>query len=155
MLATTTCSFDTLDVSENIFQSWDTPSTCIWLNGLPPAPGKVTFSGNRYYSAMAQDKWFTDSSKPKSYDAEGWAMAMGDQGSVATKEVFPDPFRNTQTYMAQLSGEAAKESLLAAARGRGAGEWDERFSALAVIEYIREGFGQEQQNGAGDPDHGQ
>jgi hypothetical protein len=61
-----------------------------------------------------------------------------DQGRDAG---YPDPDRTVADYNASLGGERSFEAFIEKVRNRGLQEWDERYSADAVNDYIREGFG--------------
>jgi hypothetical protein len=61
-----------------------------------------------------------------------------DQGTDAG---YPDPGRTVADYNASLGGEASFEAFINTVRNRGLQEWDERYTADAVNDYIREGFG--------------
>lgn len=63
-----------------------------------------------------------------------------DQGA---DQNYPDPNRTLASYNASLGGEQSFEAFIEAARNRGLQEWDERYTADAVNDYIRAGFGRE------------
>ncbi len=65
-----------------------------------------------------------------------WGGGIGD-----SDQAFADPSRSVGDYMASLGMTPTMEAFLEVVRERGLREWDERFTANAVNNYIREGFG--------------
>jgi hypothetical protein len=61
-----------------------------------------------------------------------------DQGTTAG---YPDPTRTLADYNASLGGERSFEAFIEAARSRGLQQWDTRYTAEAINNYIRAGFG--------------
>lgn len=64
-----------------------------------------------------------------------------DSEAQGTDKGYPDPGRTLADYNASLGGERSFEAFIEAARSRGLQEWDERYTAAAINEYIRAGFG--------------
>ena len=54
---------------------------------------------------------------------------------------YPDPTRTLADYNASLGGERSFEAFIEAARSRGLQEWDVRYTADGINDYIRAGFG--------------
>lgn len=104
-------------------------------------------ANNRFYSSSAQSGWFAG------YTSD-YSAYVPDRGSN-TQVSYPDPTRNLITYMQTLgvspsdADEAIEwfingvpaEPTLAGAMANRYGAWDSRFTAPAVINYVRAGFG--------------
>ena len=107
---------------------------------------RVSYSGNKYYSSAAPSTWF---------GGRTYEQMIPSTGDAITPGFYPDPDRNLITYIQSLgvnpsSAEQAVEwytdgvpgnPSLAGALANRRGAWDERFTSIAVINYIREGFG--------------
>jgi hypothetical protein len=106
----------------------------------------VTYADNRYHSTSPTSNWFSN----RTYD-----QMIPSTGTAITPAVYPDPNRNILTYMQSLGANPAnwRQAMewyktgvpgnpdLAGAINNRRGAWDNRFTADAVIKYIREGFG--------------
>lgn len=104
-------------------------------------------NNNRFWSSSPQNDWFAGYTS-------NFAAYVPSRGSN-TRVTYPDPNRNLMTYMQTLgvspaSAEQAIEWFIHGVPGqptlRGAmnnrwGAWDERFTSIAVINYVRAGFG--------------
>jgi hypothetical protein len=103
-------------------------------------------SGNRFYSSSATSTWFAGG-------LDFSAMTSG-HGSALTslQGVYPDPSRNMVTYIASLGGNPSDVDQAHAmyldgfnsypgAHANRRGAWDSRFTARAVNNYMRAGFG--------------
>ena len=66
-----------------------------------------------------------------------WGGGIGDMNNPE----WPDPNRSVSSYHGTLGKEATLEAFLEVVRNRGLREWPEEYTAYAVNEYIREGFG--------------
>lgn len=103
------------------------------------------FSGNRYWSPNVNtgggtDYWvYTPSGFLSSIYA--WNTLVGDTTSSGIQVTYPDPDRTIETYMASIGETPTLDAFLTRARQNCRGNWDTRFTALPVINYIREGFG--------------
>lgn len=64
-----------------------------------------------------------------------------DSETQGTDKGYPDPGRTLADYNAHLGGERSFEAFIDKARSRGLQEWDERYTADAINDYIRAGFG--------------
>ena len=124
-----------VDFSENKFQS-ATDGGYVGL--LESTSTGVTFSGNVYYTDRPDGERYSVASFDKT-DAQ-WAAATGDT-SIFEQHAFPDPTRSIETYMASLGETATLDAFIAKARAQDRYSWDARFTADAVNDYIRAGFG--------------
>lgn len=66
-----------------------------------------------------------------------WGGGMGDMN----KPEWPDPERSVGSYHGTLGKEPSLEAFLEVVRNRGLREWPKEYTAYAVNQYIREGFG--------------
>ena len=66
-----------------------------------------------------------------------WGGGIGDMNNPA----WPDPNRSVGSYHGTLGKEPTLEAFLEMVRNRGLREWPQEYTAYAVNEYIREGFG--------------
>ena len=77
-----------------------------------------------------------------------WVVHVSETGSSITQVNFPDPERTIESY-AQARGlnptgyQDGLEKFLIEARKQSRFNWREEYSAYAVINYIREGFGRD------------
>ncbi len=111
-----------------------------------PSDSRVSFQGQRYFSSSSNSSWFGNLS---------YAQAIPSTGEAIPVSHFPDPTRDMVTYLRTLGAEPSSvaEALewysdgvpgrpsLAGALANRRGAWDERFTAISVINYMREGFG--------------
>ena len=85
------------------------------------------------------------------HDFASWTATMGEANATTELPSFPDPNRNPASYNASLGGEESFEAFIAEARQQSKGSglnqaanpntWREAFTAAAVNDYIRAGFG--------------
>lgn len=97
------------------------------------------FEGNTYTSANQADKQFSTDSGRVSYSS--WISISHESDSSYSQVAFPDPNRDIATYMQSLGLTASLDAFLARAREQRRGSWSDEYTAVAVIDYIREGFG--------------
>lgn len=102
--------------------------------GLPPAE---TFSNNRYYSDQASP--FVEYTGFLTFAQ--WNALGHDSGSQFSQGTYPDPNRTVATYMAAIGVSGGLPEFMAKCRLQRRGAWDERFTADALNNYVREGFG--------------
>jgi hypothetical protein len=111
-----------------------------------PSDSRITFGGNRYFSSASSGNWFSGATHDAMIPSTGQAVIL---------EAYPEPGRDILTYMRSLGanpsgvGQALEwysdgvpgNSSLAGALANRRGAWDERFTAIAVINHVRQGFG--------------
>ena len=95
------------------------------------------FTGNRYYSDNATP--FIGPSSSIAYAA--WVTASGETGSSNSAVSYTAPSRTVATYMTSLGLTATLAAFMAACREQSRANWDSRFTAEALNNYIRAGFG--------------
>lgn len=114
----------------------------LWLENLGEADVKV--EGNIASERFATDmeifaKGIKDDLESVQYSNNiSYKWATDDEG---VSQSYPDPGRTAADYNATLGGEASFEAFIDVVRNRPLQTWDERYTADAVNDYIREGFG--------------
>ncbi len=104
---------------------------------LGSAPGAwASFANNRYFSA-ANYPFSTDAG---SYTFNSWKSSV--EPTAAWSQVsYPDPGRTVGRYNVALGGVNSTEAFLAEALNQRRGYWRHEYTAAAVNDYIRAGFG--------------
>jgi hypothetical protein len=97
------------------------------------------FSNNTYFSGRTQDEWFLNAGTRTGF--AGWQSAAGETGSEAKQISYSDPTRTVETYHASLGKEATLAAFIAEARKQSKFNWRTEYTAAAVNEWIRAGFG--------------
>lgn len=97
-----------------------------------------SFSNNQYYTTGADGTRFRVANVAKT-DAQ-WVALTGDD-STFSQPTFPESTRSIETYMASLGETATLDAFIAKARAQDRYNWDTRFTADAVNDYLRAGFG--------------
>jgi hypothetical protein len=127
-----------LTVSNNIVYKWY--KGFFTQYGLSPYAsgyqhlGNVTLRGNKFVDITKTV--YINSQDVNIYDGnEGAATAMVSSG------VWSDPDRSVASYMAAIGGTRSLATFLQKTDTRAGDTWDSRYSALPVINYIRDGFG--------------
>jgi hypothetical protein len=100
-----------------------------------------SFARNTYASANRVDQQFDTREGRVCFD--DWVGLSNEVEAVNGVVDFPDPMRTIETYAASKGLDASLDAFLAEARQQRRGEWRDEFSAYSVINYIREGFGEE------------
>ncbi len=134
--------FENVRVYDNQFQSQVYPNTLAVVETIDG----VTFENNTWYS-VAEGKSFRlgrgDSQRALSF--EEWVKASGERGATYHRIDYPDPERSIENYMRKLGYEATDDELYARffveARTMRRGAWRREFTARAINDYFREGFG--------------
>jgi hypothetical protein len=70
-----------------------------------------------------------------------WVAQSGETGMQINRITYPDPNRNLETYAASLTPSMTLAQFEAAIRTLSKSNWDKRFMAPAINDYIRAGFG--------------
>lgn len=96
-----------------------------------------TYSENRYYSSANANSWFCGSGG----SLDGWKSASGESDAQTAQPTgFADPERSVETYAESLGLEPTLAAFIEAARLKHRLEYDPRFTANALNDYIRAGF---------------
>ena len=123
-------------VADNLLQFPGLPSPLVKADGLK---GGITFRGNTYWSGAEPDQWFSSGDESLTFDE--WVNRSGEEDARREKVEFPDPDRCIETYMKSLGMEPTIDAFVAAARAQSKRTWRPEFTAKAVNDYIRAGFG--------------
>jgi hypothetical protein len=70
-----------------------------------------------------------------------WKPLVHDSTSVEQPAAFPDPNRTIETYHASIGGAASLDAFMLEARLQSKSYWRTQYTAQAVNDYIRAGFG--------------
>jgi len=104
----------------------------------------ISMRDNTYYSAEADPPtiwskgWFEISG---SVSWSTWMSQTGETGATRQQVAYPDPNRTIDTYMASLGLSGGYDAFMSRARQQSKDNWDPRFTAAAVNNYVRAGFG--------------
>ena len=110
----------------------------------------VDFSGNRFYTdaanafqTMGLPEWLASSAV-----TESSPNTVAPRADAEAAEGFPAPDRTLRTYCEDVLGltitsPTGLPEFMERATEMRRGDWDERYTARAVVNYIREGFGME------------
>ena len=99
----------------------------------------VKFSGSTYWSAADPGTWF--GVNRETMGLRRWVETSGETGAAMRKIDYPDPERNIQKYMQHLGMEPTREAFLAAIRAQSRRHWRKEFTAAAINDWMRAGFG--------------
>jgi len=100
--------------------------------------GGVAFAENMFHSIADAGAWMKVGS-PRSFSQ--WQQGARDTTSVAQRAVFPDPSRTIGSYHASLGKAASLDAFMLEARKQSRSNWRPEYTAKAVNDYIRAGFG--------------
>ena len=136
-IVSTYATIDNVVVDSNDFQFNNGSDEIIrhgdWAGSDGDRFGPFRYSNNRYYSP-------NDSFSPGA-DYVGWIVQSGEISPQFTQVTYPDPGRTIGSYMESLGLQGAEEEFAAHALSQSRQDWDPAFSAGAVNDYIRAGFG--------------
>jgi hypothetical protein len=114
--------------------------TNAFLVNLNTASG-WTASGNKYHSLRTPSAWFGIGQTW--IDLPAWRTATSETG-VAEQITYPDPERTISSYSSSIGLAASTDAFLNAARANSKDNWHAEYTADAVNDYIRTGFGRSQ-----------
>jgi hypothetical protein len=104
------------------------------------ADSNVSFSGNTYYSEASQSVWFerlgVDNTPAQ------WAANTGETGASTTLPSFVDAGRGINDYLTSIGETATLAEYIYLLLQQTPENWDARFDAQAVNDYIRAGYAQ-------------
>ncbi|WP_425398142.1 hypothetical protein [Aeoliella sp.] len=109
----------------------------IQLDAFAADNGVISFTGNKYYSKQAANEWFKLDTT--SVDLATWQATKGDAGATNSRVDYVDPTRTVTTYAASL-GYTTYEAFISAAKFQSKANWDVRFTAQTIGDYIRDGY---------------
>ncbi len=105
-----------------------------------PAVGTegVRSAGNLFHSIAEPKAWMQIG---RSVSLQDWLGRVGDTTSTAKRASFPDASRTIASYHASIGGAPSLDAFMAEARKQSRSNWRPQYTAKAVGEYIRAGFG--------------
>ena len=104
---------------------------------LPDA--QVTYANNTYFSNANPSAWFSINGASNSFAQ--WVVSAGETGAKALQVQFPDSSRTLETYATSLGGNGTVAFLVTNAALQSQGNWQQAYTAQAVINYLDSGFG--------------
>ena len=119
-------------IDSNDIQLENSQAYCVNTNG---SFTNLTFRGNRYHNVVNAPDWFAAG------NYTSWITASGETGSSQLDVAYPDPERNISTYLASIGESGGLEEFITLRKQLSKNNWDSRFTAMTVNDYIREGFG--------------
>jgi hypothetical protein len=125
-------------LKDNLIQFPGRPSPLIRLEGT--AAG-YQLSGNTYWSGADPNAWFVAGSERKPLSLQAFTQLTQDPKASAREVQFPDPTRTVEAYNAHVGGQATFEDFLAQVRGQSRANWRREYTAGAVNDWVRAGFG--------------
>ena len=126
---------ENITISENNIQLVDSNMRVLVADQL----NSVVFEGNKYFSSLEQNELF--SSVGFSYDIDTWRQISGDINSTVVRDQFLEPRRTFETYLSSIGLPKSIDNFIGLAANQSRGSWDRNFTAQAVLEYIREAYG--------------
>ena len=126
-------------ITGNAIQAAEVDASISQVYGSFPLPG-VTYSNNTYFT-LDSAHWADINDRFKTYSQ--WQALSGDTSPIPQKITYPDPLRDLTSYQQMLTGNPAVTELdfIAAARAQSRSNWKPAYTAAAVNDYIRAGFG--------------
>lgn len=104
---------------------------------LNPVSVQLSLSGNRYYAPTPTVFQLGNNG----YTFPQWVAVTGEDSSSFTQATYPSPDRTIGTYMAALGRSPTLGAFLEQARLQSRVYWRQEYTAQAVTDYIRAGFG--------------
>ena len=99
----------------------------------------ATYQGNSYFSNASAGSWFSVNGSNRSFSQ--WVTASGETGATSGAVSYPDPSRDEVSYQVSLGGTATFAAYVAEARLQSKANWRPAYTADAINDYIRAGFG--------------
>jgi hypothetical protein len=99
----------------------------------------ITSAGNTFHDLNAAPNAWMAAGANLSLDQ--WKSLVHDTTSVGQLASFPDPNRTIATYHASIGGAPTLEAFMTEARKQSKNNWRVQYTAEAVNDYIRDGFG--------------
>ncbi len=135
-------------VRDNVFEVNDGESYLVeYFLGILPDASAVSYSNNRYESNAANlNQLFHvlrlvgDNFEQASYGFPEWFPVSEETDPVLGVPRFRDPDRSVASYHGHLGRPATFEAFIAGARAQSRQHYQPEYSAVPVLEYIREGF---------------
>jgi hypothetical protein len=124
----------------NIFENSRDTSPLI-RHAVSASLAGVTGSNNHFSSLAGGGSWFQVNGAGQTLSQWKASLAPPDTTSSAGATAFPDPNRTITTYQASLGGAPTIAAFITECRLQSRANWRAQYTANAVNEYIRAGFG--------------
>lgn len=126
------------DAGFNATNGWGDSVTLgtLYINAYP---GSVTFADNTWFTGRASGSWFNDGLGGLSSFAS-YMATIGDTTSTAGAKSYSDPGRTVADYMTSIGGTGGLAEFCDGARANRRYSWDDDYTAVAIINYIRDGY---------------
>ena len=125
-------------LEQNQLLQLDTSAPLIRIDNPPEDDDTIRWFGNRYGGEPAGQASVRIGAA--NYSLPQW-LALTGGSEMAPRDAFPDPERGIETYQASLGEEPTLVAFLASALEQSRSNWRPEYTAAAVNNYIRAGFG--------------
>lgn len=134
-----TTQLSNIDFSSNDVKNGVTGSYLVEHSNSASATA-MTSANNRFFSANAPSgSWMQVSGA--NHSISSWKSLVGDTTSFSQGFQYPDPSRSTASYNASVGGANSHDAFITEARKQSKANWRVQYTADAVNDYIRAGFG--------------
>ena len=99
----------------------------------------LEFESNRYFSGLDETQWFR--AVDVNYDIDAWRSISGDINSSVGNDSFMEPKRTFESYLSSIGVTPSIDVFLDNVVAQSKDNWRRDLSAQAILEYIREGYG--------------
>lgn len=119
-------------ISNNDIQMKNSKGYCVSKYGTF---GNVSFSGNRYFNSNSATNWFEPGGT-----IDGWKTQSGETNAVNMNVGYSNPEKSISTYLASIGESGGIPEFLQLRRQNSKSNWQSKYTAHVVNEYIRAGF---------------
>jgi hypothetical protein len=99
----------------------------------------LSFSSNSYFSTRTENQWFAIGGA--NVNLANWVTRSGETGAQGTALSYPDPNRTVEAYHVSLGKPATFTAFIDEARKQSRANWRREYTAAAINDWIRGGFG--------------
>jgi hypothetical protein len=128
-----------VQLHNNKIQNWADAYPLVSHYDGTSTSGVISADNQFYSSGLPESVWMRENGANESLTT--WKAHVGDTTSSGTQDTFPNPNRTIATYHASIGGAPTLEAFLAEARMQSKANWRSQYTAAAVRNYIRAGFG--------------
>jgi hypothetical protein len=109
------------------------------LHAQPDSTQGVQSSNNVFFSVANVGTWTQVG--VVLHPLEAWKLLVSDSTSVAAPPAFPDAARTISSYQTSIGGGSSLQAFIDGARQQSRTNWRTTYTAAAVNDYVRAGFG--------------
>ncbi len=124
-----------ISLQNNAIQS---PSGNVRLVQTDSDISNYVFVANQYYSDRVENQWFNLGGN--SLNLNGWIEETSEANSSNIPINYPEPNRTIESYMENQGKEASFSAFITEIRSQSKYNWKPQYTAIAVNNYLREGF---------------